>query len=624
MDPVREKAKLRKTVLAKVSRGEVGTARRLAISPGVASMEDPVVRETMKSKYPARSRDMPGTVLRGTAMDSLPCLKETMLELKPGKSGGFGGMKNEFLRCAAQNWDERELGAFKEFGLMYLNVSLPPWFYKVISSVSTVALFKSAAKDSSLIRPVGIKSSVVRFLHGEVMTSNRGALREHCKPEQLCFTPGCGASLVHTVRMMIEAHPDWPCVSVDMRNAHNEVSRAATVEAFEVAPNLQHLALHMGAYLASNHRLESSGEQWGEAEDGHTQGDPEASAAFAVPVQPAVEDLHREVAEVGGVAVFGNDDGFVIGPREVVFGAVQRFGNRVLQTCNLHLQVSKTRVYLKSGEKPEEAPEDMPRAGKIVDGQWQAGFQCYGVAIGTQAYVQHILKVKIDELKQDLDKVMDLLEGDNHSAWVLLSTSLSQQLDYLLTLQYPSDILEAAGSMDGKLWAALEKLAGQTRIPRGEEGMGVECVLELPGVTSLQGRSYQRLLAAQPVKLGGLGRRELAETIYPAFVGAVEQAIPYMLGSDGQPGRCPQLRDKVGKVEGPQRWRQFLAAKSQTSEEFSRCWNTMVEEANQISQFLGTELTGALAEPLVRAGGESKNSSTRKMVVEHTARKIGQ
>ena len=49
VDPVREKAKLRKTVLAKVSRGEVSTARRLAISPGVASM-DQVARETMEAK----------------------------------------------------------------------------------------------------------------------------------------------------------------------------------------------------------------------------------------------------------------------------------------------------------------------------------------------------------------------------------------------------------------------------------------------------------------------------------------------------------------------------------------------------------------------------------------------
>jgi hypothetical protein len=287
---------------------------------------------------------MPASVLKGTAMDSLPCLKEVLLDLKPGKSGGFGGMKNEYLRCAGQNWDEREIGAFEEFGLRYLNVTLPPWFYKVASSVSTVALFKSATQDPTLIRPVGVKSSAIRLLHGEVMTFNRGALREHCEPQQLCFTPGCGASLVHTVRMMCEAHPDWPCVSIDLKNAHNEISRCATVESFEEARGLQHLAQHMAAYLTSHPRLEASGEEWGESGEGGAQGDPEAGAAFAVPVQPAVEELHRELASVGGVAVFGNDDGFAVGPPAIVFQAVQRFADRVFRTCNLRLQVSKRKV----------------------------------------------------------------------------------------------------------------------------------------------------------------------------------------------------------------------------------------------------------------------------------------
>jgi hypothetical protein len=184
------KAKMRKTVLAKLSRGEVGRARRLAVSPGVANMEDPAVKATMLSKYPPRSKDLPDSVIRGTAMDSMPCLREVLLNLEPGKSGGFGGLRNEHLRCGAQNWDEGELGRFENFCLLYLNVELPPWFFKVASSVSTTALFKSAARDTSLLRPVGIKSSWIRFIHGQVMVSNRGFLREYLEPEQLCFAPG--------------------------------------------------------------------------------------------------------------------------------------------------------------------------------------------------------------------------------------------------------------------------------------------------------------------------------------------------------------------------------------------------------------------------------------------------
>ena len=44
--------------------------------------------------------------------------------------------------------------------------------------------------------------------------------------------------------------------------------------------------------------------------------------------------------------------------------------------------------------------------------------------------------------------------------------------------------------LEAKLWAALEKLAGQPRNPRREEGLGVECVVEVPGVIGLANKSY--------------------------------------------------------------------------------------------------------------------------------------
>lgn len=120
---------------------------------------------------------------------------------------------------------------------------------------------------------------------------------------------------------MSELHPDWPVVVIDVRNAHNEIDRPAIIKSYESVQSLRHLALHMATYLGSPHRLETSGEAWGEAPDGHCQGDPEAGADFAVPVQPAVEALHAELA-AGGLGLFGNDNGFAIGPREVVFGRV--------------------------------------------------------------------------------------------------------------------------------------------------------------------------------------------------------------------------------------------------------------------------------------------------------------
>ena len=87
--------------------------------------------------------------------------------------------------------------------------------------------------------------------------------------------------------------------------------------------------------------------------------------------------------------------------------------------------------------------------------QWLPGFTCYGVEIGSDAFVKHSLRARVQEVIDQVDKVMHLLRDDPQAAWVLLSTAHAHQLDYSLTLQYPSDMLEGAEMLDARLWAAL-------------------------------------------------------------------------------------------------------------------------------------------------------------------------
>ena len=97
-------------------------------------------------------------------------------------------------------------------------------------SVTSVPLFKTAEQDPSVLRPVGIKSSFLPVLHRQVVRANTGALRDYLEPCQVALMPGGGAVLVHTVRMMLELRPDFVCVALDVRNAHNEISRRTVVE----------------------------------------------------------------------------------------------------------------------------------------------------------------------------------------------------------------------------------------------------------------------------------------------------------------------------------------------------------------------------------------------------------
>ena len=129
-------------------------------------------------------------------------MKDSLFKLDPGVSPGFGGLRNEHLRCLAEMWEQQDMALLDSFGLRYLNGDLPPFFYNVWGSVSTTPLFKNGDRDT--IRPLGIKSSLIRDLHKQVVAKNKGPLNDHLEPQQLALSKAGGCKLVHQVRMLSE------------------------------------------------------------------------------------------------------------------------------------------------------------------------------------------------------------------------------------------------------------------------------------------------------------------------------------------------------------------------------------------------------------------------------------
>ena len=79
------------------------------------------------------------------------------------------------------------------------------------------------------------------------------------------------------------------------------------------------------------------------------------------------------------------------------------------------------------------------------------------------------------------------------------------------------------------------------KVPRGDAGDPVDCP-----VSGLQGLSYQELLIRLPIRLHGWGLRSLASTCGPAYLGALETAIPFMTVKDKY---CPVMEGKWGGEE---------------------------------------------------------------------------
>ena len=232
------------------------------------------------------------------------------------------------------------------------------------------------------------------------------------------------------------------------------------------------------------------------------QGAPGSSGYFCVSWHPEVRQLDADVSADGGAARFGNDDGYIFGPPATVFAALARFEQRIYERCFLALQRKKTEVF-NWGELPPDTPEDLKRAGSMVDGVFQPGMECYGVSIGTDRFVADWINKKVAEIIQVVDKTCGLLENDLQAKWTLLTSSVSQKLSYSLGLQYPSDIQAAAAHLDTALWGMMEKSTG-LHIPRGEEGRGVECVLDVP-IRALGGQAFQSWLVRLPVREKGMG-----------------------------------------------------------------------------------------------------------------------
>ena len=75
----------------------------------------------------------------------------------------------------------------------------------------------------------------------------------------------------------------------------------------------------------------------------------------------------------------------------------------------------------------------------------------------------------------------------------------------------------------------------------------------------------------------------------------------------------PHLREAVGGMEGPQRWREFLDLGSRTAREFGAGWEAMTAEATATWR---RSPSGALSAKLEEVGGSSVDGSTRTKLVQ--------
>ena len=116
-------------------------------------------------------------------------------------------------------------------------------------------------------------------------------------------------------------------------------------------------------------------------------------------------------------------------------------------------------VFTWEGDLPVSTPAGITLAGVEVDGVFERGFECYGIPIGTDNYVKHMLKAKASEIVNDAKRTVELLSVDRQSLWSALMVSISHRCEYFCQLSPPSLSEPVAAELDrevGKCWRKLQ------------------------------------------------------------------------------------------------------------------------------------------------------------------------
>ena len=87
---------------------------------------------------------------------------------------------------------------------------------------------------------------------------------------------------------------------------------------------------------------------------------------------------------------------------------------------------------------PANAIPGLTLAGTEVNGIWENGLIVYGVPVGSDEYVKIKMRQKVEEVAKGALRATQVLGSEKQGLWTVLRQSLSQQMDWWLTLVYPS------------------------------------------------------------------------------------------------------------------------------------------------------------------------------------------
>ena len=226
------------------------------------------------------------------------------------------------------------------------------------------------------------------------------------------------------------------------------------------------------------------------------------------------------------------------------------------------------------------------------------------------------MKEVADKILDDARKTIEVLQNDRQALWSAPRVSISQRFDYFCQLAPPSLSRPVAAYLDEKLWGVLEAAVG-FQVPRKGSLLGgdLDCILDIPGEEQGQ-RPFAEWAVRQPIRLHGMGLRSQEDNCYPAYVGAVMHAAPFL-------AKLPALQEVLGGEatwgedgDPARRLAPLIHSEIRDGTELKTAWQKLRAEAQQSAALLGEDVGGPLLDDIEEAGHHMEGKVRQKIVEE--------
>jgi hypothetical protein len=318
-----------------------------------------------------------------------------------------------------------------------------------------------------------------------------------------------------------------------------------------------------------------------EYQEGLEQGSPTSSSGFSYTIHEKVKRADKRLVEYGGCARFGMDDGYMMGPMEVVFQVLKEFVIGIKEEHGCELNTRKCKMYnIKEGRcmaarREGHIPLSMQHVeeGIYVNelGERLKGITIFNVPVGEERYVEAVLRHKAREVEQTTRQYVEDLEAKYpQELWTMLQFSLQHRITYWLRTCTPEETEEMAEHVDKCIMEAVEAATG----------------VEFDMVRT----ATERLRL--PARMKGGGVKSATDTRRPAILGALLDILPRYIDRKAENGEempghySEQLTREIGRGAYDQEGHkneQFLRARNigPFLESIGRAWTHIRTEAMQ-------------------------------------------